>query len=204
MIQSAQNNGVGPKTNTVFSNPINVCWFLGLLVVGLAADLVSKSYVFARFYQPASPTGQIPYWWIDGILGIQTSTNPGALFGMGAGYQRVFVALSFVFLLVVLLWMFKWGGAADRWLSICLGMISGGILGNLYDRLGWGYGFGLPEECRYDVRDWILFRLAGVPMFDPWPNFNIADSLLVVGAILLFIHGFWFTPAADAEPRHAD
>ena len=31
-------------------------------------------------------------------------------------------------------------------------------------------------------------RLEGVPFFDPWPNFNIADCLLVVGAAMLFIH----------------
>jgi signal peptidase II len=50
------------------------------------------------------------------------------------------------------------------------------------------------------VRDWILFRLEGVPFFDPWPNFNIADSALVIGAILLFLHAF-ITPAEKTASK---
>ena len=67
-----------------------------------------------------------------------------------------------------------------------LGLISGGILGNLYDRLGFWWSDYLPLEWKSGVRDWILFRLEGVPLFDPWPNFNIADTLLVIGAGMLF------------------
>ena len=53
---------------------------------------------------------------------------------------------------------------------------------------------------RDNVRDWILFRLEGVPFFDPWPNFNIADSLLVAGAILLFLHALCSQVPESAEP----
>lgn len=197
-------DGVGNNPNTVFSNLTNVTLFVVVLMVGLIADLATKSYVFTHFYDSTSALGQPVYWWVNGIFGIQPSTNPGALFGLGAGYQWIFATLSFVFLLVVLAWLFRFGGIQDRWLSVCLGMISGGILGNLYDRLGLGHGFGLPIECRRDVRDWILFRLQSVPMFDPWPNFNIADSLLVVGAIMLFIHGIWLNPSQNSETSHAD
>ena len=70
--------------------------------------------------------------------------------------------------------------------------MTGGIFGNLYDRVGLGFTPGFPEGIRTNVRDWVLFRLEGVPMFDPWPNFNIADSVLVAGAIMLFVHAFMF------------
>jgi signal peptidase II len=64
-------------------------------------------------------------------------------------------------------------------------MITGGILGNLYDRLGLWWEPHLPIQWKSGVRDWVLFRIEGVPLLDPWPNFNIADSLLVVGACML-------------------
>jgi signal peptidase II len=84
-------------------------------------------------------------------------------------------------------------------------MISGGILGNLYDRVGLGYVATYPMEIKNNVRDWILFELDGVRIFDPWPNFNIADSLLVCGAIMLFIHAFFYTePASKADPVGSD
>ena len=186
-------DGVGFAPGTVFSFPGNAVLFLIILATGLWADLGTKSYIFSNYYSPGTDH-QPAHWWIEGICGIQTSTNPGALFGILAGYHLMFAAISFVFLGFILTWLFGFGGLRDRWLSICFGMISAGILGNLYDRLGYGHGFGLPEICRNHVRDWILFRLEGVPGFDPWPNFNIADSLFVVCAILLFIHGLFRPP----------
>ena len=57
---------------------------------------------------------------------------------------------------------------------------------------------------RSAVRDWIHFRIEGVPFFDPWPNFNIADSLLVAGAISLFIHMLWIAPRQEAEKAKSD
>ncbi|MEQ1903824.1 MAG: signal peptidase II [Pirellulaceae bacterium] len=196
-------NGVGFAPGTVFSFTVNAILFVVILALGLWADLGTKSYIFANYYSPNTDY-QSAHWWVDGIFGIQTSTNPGALFGIGAGYHLLFAAISFVFLGFILTWLLGFGGLRDRWLSICFGMISAGILGNLYDRLGYGHGFGLPEACRNHVRDWILFRLEGVPGFDPWPNFNIADSLLVVGAILLFIHGLLrpAVPVPDSPATH--
>ena len=83
-----------------------------------------------------------------------------------------------------------------------MGLVTGGIFGNLYDRVGLGFTPGFPEAIRTNVRDWVLFRLEGVPMFDPWPNFNIADSVLVAGAIMLFIHAFMFqSDESEEQPQ---
>jgi len=157
-----------------------------MLVIAIS-DLVSKYFVFQRYY-PRDPANwdHEPTWLIDGLLGIQTSTNPGALFGLGSGYSWLFAILSIIVLCGLILWLFFLGGARDRWLTIAFGLVAGGILGNLYDRLGLGYVESRPQEIRYHVRDFIHFRLEGVPFFDPWPNFNIADSGLVIGAIMLF------------------
>ena len=168
--------------------------FFVLMTVGAVADLVTKSWVFNRYFDPEkSAAGQpqdVAFWWIEGVFGVQTSTNPGALFGLGAGFSYVFATFSVIALVGVLCWLFFFRAAVDRWLTVALGLVSGGIIGNLYDRVGLGYKPEFPEHVRDNVRDWILFRLEGVPFFDPWPNFNIADSLLVVGAAMLFVHSF--------------
>lgn len=162
-----------------------------IATTGVFADLITKSLVFAAHYFPDSPA--ISYWCIDGILGIQTSFNGGALFGMFQGGSWWLAGLSLVALSGVLIWLFVFRMATSRFLTIVLAMISGGILGNLYDRMGFGYVATHPADTVYHVRDWIHFRLSGVPFFDPWPNFNIADSLLVVGAISLFVFAL-FSP----------
>lgn len=173
--------------------------FFAVAAFCAATDLGTKYWAFQKFFVPAG-VGQVEHWLIPGVLGVQTSTNPGALFGMGRGYSLWFAGASVVFFVIIVFWLFGLGGARDRWLALALGMISGGIFGNFYDRIGWGHLPGYPDEIRHHVRDWILFRLQGVPGFDPWPNFNIADSCLVVGACLLVLHSFFArrpTPAPD-------
>jgi signal peptidase II len=52
------------------------------------------------------------------------------------------------------------------------------------------------------VRDWILFVWpeSKLTIFNPWPNFNIADSLLVTGAIMLVLHALiWREPTANPQ-----
>ena len=171
--------------------------FFALAIIGVLVDLGTKTYMFESYFDPEIINQpQQPHWLIDGVFGFQCSTNPGALFGIGRGLSWLFAGLSFVALAGIITWLFVFKAAWDRWITAALGLISGGILGNLYDRLGFGYCEGYPEHIRTNVRDWILFRLDGVPMFDPWPNFNIADSLLVCGAIMLLAHAIFV-----GEPR---
>ena len=173
--------------------------FFALAVFGFGADLATKAYMFDKYVEPAvTDREQTKHWLVDDLLGIQCSTNPGALFGIGKGLSWFFAALSIVAIVAIICWLFVWKAAYDRLLNISLGLIAGGILGNLYDRLGFGYLPGYPESIKTNVRDWILIQLEGWPLFDPWPNFNIADSLLVTGAILLFINALFF--AEDTSP----
>lgn len=200
--------------------------FLVVLVFGLALDLGTKSWVFSQLGQPGeyglekylqgeySPEEDEihgVYWIIDDVFGFQTSLNQGALFGMGQGQIILFVVFSFIALTGILLWLFVFRGFANLLLTIVLGMISAGILGNLYDRLGlhrlvWNQ-FGPSESVGkpvYAVRDWILVMIGDWP----WPNFNIADSLIVCGAIFLGIYAFiadedalWSFPKKDKEEK---
>lgn len=157
-------------------------WFFGLAAVGATIDLWTKQAIFRWRGLPGQ---RDPWWLIDGILGIETAVNPGAVFGVGAGKGMVFAMFSVVAATGILIWLFWFKAATSRWLTTALGLITGGILGNLYDRLGFWWQAHLPIEWKSGVRDWILFRIEGWPLLDPWPNFNIADSLLVVGAMML-------------------
>lgn len=185
-----------------------LAFFLCLAGIGFAVDILTKWQVFAAYFSPPVqtedgrliPVPQEQIWAIPNVLGIETATNPGALFGMFAGYSWLFATLSFVALAGIVYWLFVKRAAVDGLLNFCLGLISGGILGNLYDRMGFGYSPGYPSGIRTHVRDWILFQWEGVAFLDPWPNFNIADSLLVCGAILLLIHAFFGGRPAAAKP----
>ena len=166
-------------------------------LIGLTLDLVTKWYMFRYHFDPvrADPkseeyASQIPHWWISDIFGIQTATNPGALFGLGQGYQWLFALVSILLILGFLVWLYFYGGIRDRWLTLTLGIICGGAMGNFYDRVGFGSLPNYPVEIQYNVRDWILFNLDGVSGFNPWPNFNIADVCCVCGAIMMVIYAY--------------
>ena len=98
-----------------------------------------------------------------------------------------------------MVWLFAARAARDLLLTIALGCVTAGILGNLYDRLGLaGLSEGGQPICK--VRDWILMLIFGYH----WPNYNIADSLLVCGAGLVIWRAFVADsvgePAQTAEP----
>ena len=107
-------------------------------IIGLAADLITKSYMFANYFSVERAEQSFPqaqHWWVEGVFGIQTSTNPGALFGIGRGYSWLFAIFSIVAVIGIFLWLFRFGGIKDRWLTCAMGLVTGGIFGNLYDCL---------------------------------------------------------------------
>jgi signal peptidase II len=170
--------------------------FGALVFTGTATDLWTKQWVFDWRGLP----GQLPPWWIlEPYFGIETAVNPGALFGMGAGWGKLFAGLSIVAAIGIVVWLSKFRAIASWWLVVALGCVSGGILGNLYDRMGMWNPPPERPEWQSGVRDWILFRYEQYT----WPNFNIADSLLVCGAIMLAIHSLYASPATPSEESRA-
>jgi signal peptidase II len=170
--------------------PLSRYFLFGLFAIGgCAADLVTKAWVFSW---PELAVGAVHWLW-PGRIGIQLSCNPGALFGMGEGLTWLFAAMSILAGAAILAWAFWFGAARDLWLTGALGSVTAGILGNLYDRLGlaeriWPGLAHTVTPSGHRVRDWILFQWSDAWR---WPNFNIADSLLVVGAAVLFCHAMW-------------
>lgn len=165
--------------------------FTSLAIFGTAADLLSKQWIFSWRGLPGTNP---PFWLIENYVGIETAINTGALFGMGAGYGMFFAGMSVLAATAIVVWLFGFRAAHSLWLTVALGLVMGGIFGNLYDRLGIWYSADMP--CPLGVRDWILLRYGQYT----WPNFNIADSLLVCGAVMLAWHSF-FPPQSTAEQK---
>lgn len=102
---------------------------------------------------------------VDGWLALEYTQNRGAAFGMLSGLAPILVAASFAILMgLVLLYMRQ--VTPGVWLTVAIGLISGGALGNLFDRVRFGH-----------VVDFLSVG--------PWPNFNIADSAITVGVLIL-------------------
>ena len=154
--------------------------FLLLAAGGVAADLASKHLVFQRLGAPDGTTG----WLLDGWLKFRlyTTFNHGALWGVGQGMTWLFAALSVAAVVGILYWLFWAGAARSWWLTVALGLITAGTLGNLWDRAGMhGFVEGQDELPVFAVRDFLHFRFG---TFD-WAIFNLADMFLVTGAIML-------------------
>jgi signal peptidase II len=176
--------------------------FVLVVLVGVLVDLVTKSLVFSFVGMPGSyrefePEGV--YWLVRGVFGFQTSLNAGGLFGMWQGQSFPLAVLACIAFFGISFWVVcvAW---RSRFMVFTLGLIVAGILGNLYDRLGfhslmWG------GENIYAVRDWVLVMIGSYH----WPNFNIADAFLVCGSILLFFHQpFSFEIGKSGTSKSAD
>jgi signal peptidase II len=104
--------------------------------------------------------------------------NQGALFGFGNDYSNlanaVFALVSVAAAVAIIFWSTRKSSARDVFLCTSLGLILAGTLGNLYDRVVFN-----------GVRDFLHFY------WFEWPVFNIADSCLVCGAILLLAQAFF-------------
>jgi signal peptidase II len=161
----------------------------------MAFDLVTKAVIFARVGEPGSRA--VPL--VHNVLELQTSYNRGALWGFlrtMPNSHLVFAGLSIVAAAAICWWLFVRGAAADWRLTIALGLIMAGALGNCYDRL---------VLCH--VRDFVHLHVDPVG-FD-CAIFNFADNMLVAGAIFLLLLALRPEPAPsrplDAEPdRHVD
>lgn len=174
------------------ATPMGVRWvaFASIAVLGVGVDLWTKSWVFGWLGLPGENG---PYWLIENYVGLETAVNPGALFGVGAGWGRIFAALAVVATSAILVWLHRYRAIESRWLVTALGLVVGGIFGNMHDRLGlWNPPADRPDWAS-GVRDWILFRYGEYT----WPNFNVADSLLVCGAIMLVLHSLFMSPTLE-------
>jgi signal peptidase II len=128
----------------------------------LAADAVSKAIVVAKL------SGHAPVTAIPHVLTLTLTRNAGAAFSIGGGATVLFtlVALGVVAVIVRTA-----RSMASRAWAVTLGLLLGGALGNLSDRL-----LRSPAPLRGHVVDWLELP--------HWPVFNLADSAIVAGGVL--------------------
>jgi signal peptidase II len=137
--------------------------FAGIALLIVIADQLSKWWIRANL-----APGQT---FVDfGFFQIIHVQNTGAAFGIFKGFPLVFIAIDFigiiVFVLLALVFSRRWPFLDRMWVRSGMGLILGGTIGNLVDRLRQGH-----------VTDFLDFKL--------WPTFNVADSAITVGVIVL-------------------
>lgn len=147
--------------------PRRIGVFVAVALCALTLDVVSKVLVVANL----NPGEQARL--LDGAIYLDIARNSGAAFSLGTGFTVLLTLIAIAVAVVIV-------RTAKRlhsiWWAVALGLILGGALGNLVDRI-----FRAPGFLRGYVVDWI--SLFG-PNAEHWPIFNLADSAIVCGAIL--------------------
>ena len=106
------------------------------------------------------------------FLKFELSFNTGAAFGLGANGGGIFLGL---FAITASAFAFYYAPkVTNKYWAIVLALVLSGALGNLTDR-----AFNSPGFLRGSVTDWIVLP--------NWPNFNLADTAIVCGAVLAFL-----------------
>ena len=145
---------------------------LGLALLLLALDQATKLWA-AGTLDYGMPVAVLPFF------NLTLVHNPGAAFSFLAdagGWQRIFfVVLSGVVSAVLVAWLWRLPREA-RLLGVALALVLGGAVGNLVDRVAYGY-----------VIDFLDFHAGGWH----WPAFNVADSAISCGVVLLLVDGLF-------------
>jgi signal peptidase II len=136
--------------------------FLVIAFLAIAADQLSKWWIRSNFY----PGQSVPE---TGFFRLTYAQNTGAAFSIFHGKTDILAVVSIIGVILLLVYAFyvyrRFPYLNTRLNRIALGLMLGGTIGNLIDRLWLHY-----------VRDFIDVG--------PWPVFNVADSSLVVGIII--------------------
>ena len=136
-----------------------------LIVAILVLDLVTK-YVIDGMYEEGTGVSAIP-----GLFNIISVHNYGAAWGIFEGSQVMLIIMSLIFL-GIFIWYFIVEKKKSWLFIVTFAFLFAGCLGNLYDRIVFGY-----------VRDFIQFAF-----WQSFPIFNFADTFLTIGVIMFIIY----------------
>lgn len=154
-----------------------VIWMV-LAVVVVVADQVTK-WAIIQHITLYDRVG------VNSFINLTHQRNYGAAYNFLAdagGWQRwFFVVLAAAVSTVIGVWLWRIRHEGPMILAAGLSLVLGGAVGNLVDRLFLGY-----------VTDFLQVDL-GIPFFDPFPSFNVADAAITVGAVLLIIDSLFYS-----------
>lgn len=143
---------------------------LGSAAVITALDQISKYWLLS-----VVDIAQRPPIEITPFFNLVMVWNYGISFGMLAEHRQpvLLIILSLAIISVLIVWLYK---SDSRYLSLALGSVIGGAFGNIIDRIRFNA-----------VADFFDFHIAGYH----WPAFNIADSAIFIGVVLLCAHSMF-------------
>jgi signal peptidase II len=172
-------------------------YFWIVAAVSAIADLLTKHWVISHFAERfpeitarAAMTNSTPHYpslpIVRGFFEICCSRNHGGVFGLGQNAGLLWLAFGLIAGGAVI-WFAHRKDARGLLVQIALGLVLGGAIGNVFDRVAFGY-----------VRDFILVYYW--PGKD-WPAFNVADSGICVGAIYLAVYATFFAPKDEGKDK---
>jgi signal peptidase II len=138
--------------------------FAGLAAVIIVTDQVTKAWIVANI-DPARPT-----LLLGDYLRLIVSHNNGALFGLFQGQATLFALASVAVIALIVAYHARTGSSLV--MSVALGLLLGGAIGNVADRLRYGY-----------VIDFVDAGIGGLR----WYTFNVADSAISLALVLLVL-----------------
>jgi len=136
--------------------------YFRLTLILFLIDRLTKELISRTFEYAQS----IPV--LKDVLHLTYITNTGIAFGMGQGKNIVFIILSLVIIGILVFFFLKTKNMVEL---ASLSLILAGALGNMFDRVFYG-----------EVIDFIDLRI--------WPVFNLADSFVTIGGVVLFYQEF--------------
>lgn len=150
--------------------------------VVVAADQVTKTWALHHAVVPRHVVG--PVW-------LALTFNSGAAFGLGRGVTPVVEAVVVALVVALLILGRRAARQASVPAAVGLGLLVGGAIGNLVDRVG--------RNLHGSVVDFIAALRIGT--HDRWPIFNLADAAIVVGAVVLAIASSTRRPQSPGAER---
>nr|WP_256981222.1 MULTISPECIES: signal peptidase II [unclassified Rhodococcus (in: high G+C Gram-positive bacteria)] len=158
------------------SKPLKTRLLIVIAAVILLFDLVTKILV-VHYVEPGNPIEIV-----GDVVTLRLVRNPGAAFSMATGMTWLLTVVA----VAVVIGVIKIGRTLrSAWWALGLGLVLGGALGNLIDRF-----FRAPGPFQGHVVDFVSVGW--------WPVFNVADSSIVCGAILLVVLSlFGFEPNGE-------
>ena len=151
----------------------------GLVIAAVctALDQASKWWLMGVLERAGGPIELLPFFNLVMVW------NPGVSFGMfqsgNAWAPWILSALALVIVFVLVRWL---GKAETRFIAAGLGLVIGGALGNVIDRMVWGK---VADFFDVYIDTW------------HWPAFNIADAAIVIGAAILLLDGLFAARGRD-------
>ena len=150
-----------------------------LLIIGAVLVIIDQiiKYFVSVYLQPVGSVSVI-----DNLFSLTYVENKGVAFGMFSDMRWVFVALTSVLLAIIIFYMFK-KRPKGKFFYVCAALIIGGGIGNLIDRIFYGY-----------VIDYL-----SLSFFPPVCNF--ADYCITAGTIMLVIYLLFFSDVLDSSKK---